>query len=653
MNRIRTGAVIWLCWTCWVGCQTFLEDYFTKADGQIDEALIEDLHEFMEKKPDLNTVSPEMLSRFPLFTERNTEIVLREREKRPFSGWRDFRTRTGTSEIMLDCLQSCFSITHFSASAISWRCRVRQRIQRSFPESDGYKTGAYPGSIWKTSTRLHASAEQAETGWLCEKDPGETAWNDHWTGYGSLTFFRKKCQVIAGHYQIRCGLGLVFGGPYGSRSLSIQSLRSVNTRSLRGYLSADENHAFSGTAAKLSPGRLMVIVFYARNQRDAAADSVITSLPETGLHRTATETGCKNRIQETMTGGRIAVTTCMGTLGCTGYQSRLSLPLAAGDPLRQHFAFQGDLNRVAGMDWKYDRAGFCIAGEWAASESGGDALIIHTVYRTVFFDWVFSYRHYSPDFHNPYAAGFSSGDAANEQGWFMGMQIDYREGCTLGMSINLSGTPWRTYFLPMPERTADLYIQADHRIGPGLTISGRLRFRSGPVQATGMPENGPPVPTLQNSRMHQVRLRVTFIPAPGWQTETRLESNRLRCSQLQGDIPIPGRSETGFLMAQKLSVRCSRSLTLKASWVSYNTDNYDTRVYFYENDLPGNMNSCMLYGRGIRRMILLTWKIRKYFKLSVKYAADTRDALEMKGTGPDRILGDTAGTFGLQIEWNK
>ena len=56
------------------------------------------------------------------------------------------------------------------------------------------------------------------------------------------------------------------------------------------------------------------------------------------------------------------------------------------------------------------------------------------------------------------------------------------------------------------------------------------------------------------------------------------------------------------------------------SFIFFRTDSYDSRLYEYENDLPGLMKNVGLYGKGVRWYALAKGRVLGKVHLSLKYS---------------------------------
>jgi hypothetical protein len=75
-----------------------------------------------------------------------------------------------------------------------------------------------------------------------------------------------------------------------------------------------------------------------------------------------------------------------------------------------------------------------------------------------------------------------------------------------------------------------------------------------------------------------------------------------------------------MILFQEISYSFSRiPVTLWARYCLFNTDDWDARIYTYENDLLYSFSIPALYGEGSRSYIMARWKIGELAELRIKY----------------------------------
>jgi hypothetical protein len=89
----------------------------------------------------------------------------------------------------------------------------------------------------------------------------------------------------------------------------------------------------------------------------------------------------------------------------------------------------------------------------------------------------------------------------------------------------------------------------------------------------------------------------------------------------QIDYKIANPSGTrGMLLFQEISYNFRKvPVTVWARFCPFYTDDWDSRIYVYENDLLYSFSIPALYGKGSRSYIMTKWKISDFAELRIKY----------------------------------
>jgi hypothetical protein len=76
----------------------------------------------------------------------------------------------------------------------------------------------------------------------------------------------------------------------------------------------------------------------------------------------------------------------------------------------------------------------------------------------------------------------------------------------------------------------------------------------------------------------------------------------------------------GMILCQDISYIFRKiPVTIWVRFCIFKTDNWDSRIYTYENDLLYSYSIPALYGEGSRSYIMVKWKIGDYAELRIKY----------------------------------
>jgi hypothetical protein len=89
---------------------------------------------------------------------------------------------------------------------------------------------------------------------------------------------------------------------------------------------------------------------------------------------------------------------------------------------------------------------------------------------------------------------------------------------------------------------------------------------------------------------------------------------------------------------------------LRARIAAFDTKSYDSRIYEFEDDLPGTNYTTVLFGRGVHLYLILRYNIFSKIYVAVKYAQTIKEGVKSLGSGLDEISGNSQNSVSGQIE---
>ncbi len=631
--------------------ETLLEEQTEAAASELMEYL-----QSLQMHPlDLNKATLQNLQLIPFLPPLQAKNIIAERSKNgPFPSWLSFQERTKLDEELCVQLKQYFTITE-KEEIKQKRIEFRGRLQTEFPRSSGYISGKYPSSPVKAYQRIHFSLNgNTQGGLLIEKDPGENRWNDHIAGFieNDHLLFLSKCLV--GNYRVEVGQGLVFWGPYGfsqgADPVAFVKKRSTGTR---GYTYADENNFLTGFAVETICQSFNLQIFASSTYLDATSneDGTVSTLSSSGLHRTESEMNNKNRLKEIVLGMRITKNWSWGTIGFTGYQNQYGNKIKKSDLSEYRFYFQGDKNHVVGIDYDIFVSQLNLSGEIARSRSNGWALVTNCISNLGNSTLVLSYHRFTPDFQNLHSHSFGISPACNEEGFYVGFSGRIASSIRMSFYYNLYKKSWRTYSIPVPTRGNDLFVQFEKKFSPIFNATIRTRLRRGESLEAGETASGIEIDHLQDRIHSQFRFELRFQPSARLRLKNRIETVKVDYPMLHQDISPSNKDETGFLLYYDLLYYPIQDISISARWTTFKTDSYDSRIYIFEDDLPGILLSQSLYLKGIKWYLLLRWEIWEELMISAKFSTTIHKDVDHWGSGYDQIQGTIENQFALQADF--
>jgi len=612
-----------------LSAQTGLEIKLLDRGGEnLSETMIDLLEDLKNHPLNLNTVRKKQLGKLPLVSLLQVELILLEKKQNgPFLSWKDFKLRIEhrIPEIALLQPYVCFKLNHNSDKKLVSRSRFAFSRKRPRPSIER----RFKGSRHYSYNRLHYRRnEQFETKLLFEKDSGEKSIIDHISGYCRWQTNHQHTNIIIGDYLIETGQGLTFHGPWGAcKGADPLYLAAAAPKGIIGYAASDENRFFRGLAAEAIFGSITLLLQVSYKQIDARIDESnnIVSFPLTGLHRTSAEIKNKNRISQTSWGGNINYSFSRGRVGLSARGNLFEFPKINKYPEKKHYAFKGLLNQVMGIDGALFINNWTFISEAAISKSGGSAFTATALRQNPGQQFICIFRNISAAFHNNFSQFLGDSPVSNQTGLYFGFKTKIFHKSKINIYADFSKTMWRTYSLPLPGRKKEIFLEFDNNVNRYLSCKFRARLRTdnGWQKLAADIQNNPRAIILRKNL--QLRLDMTYQPFKFFRIRSRFEKKYI--NRLTGNLPLADKplKETADLWFAEIFTRIPELLQIQARITFFSTPSWDSRIYSFENGVPGSFRITPYYYSGRAGQLILQTLVSKKYRISAKiYLADKR-----------------------------
>jgi hypothetical protein len=199
----------------------------------------------------------------------------------------------------------------------------------------------------------------------------------------------------------------------------------------------------------------------------------------------------------------------------------------------------------------------------------------------------------------------SSSETGNEQGIIGNFTFEAAKHLFISGGCNIQHSPWLKYRNSSPSRGIKKEIVA--------------RF---------IPSEKVAIEVLYNNRLSTYDSETTGIPKQ-MEITTRNIRGSIRYSlndhltlgtRLEHKLVSPSDSK-GIMMLQDFNYRFRKfPLTLWFRYCLFSTDDWDSRIYAYENDLLYSFSIPALSGEGSRSYIMVKWDISDFADIRLKYS---------------------------------
>ncbi len=312
---------------------------------------------------------------------------------------------------------------------------------------------------------------------------------DFYSGHFSLNEIGFLKALTIGDYQVEFGQGLtLWTGLAFGKSSDVVNLKRF-ARGVKPNTSANENRYLRGIATTIGIKNINFSAFYSSHKVDAnlvefdtlgSENGYISSLQETGLHRTPRELERKKAISVSAFGGNLTYKHKRFNIGITSYYSKLGSELLEEQNFYNQFDFSGSENLNTGIDYnlRFNRVNFF--GEISMSQNGGFAQIHgFTANPHPLLLFTLLYRNYQKDYQNFYSNAFAEGSYnSNEKGLYAGLRFQVFRKWILSAYVDNFSFPWLKYNIDAPSRGNDYLIQLENTFSDNVFLYVRFRQKN-------------------------------------------------------------------------------------------------------------------------------------------------------------------------------
>jgi len=499
-------------------------------------------------------------------------------------------------------------------------------------------------------------------GFTAEKDAGEEFFKgtqkQGFDFYSAHFFIRnqgKIKQLAIGDYQAQFGQGLTYwSGIAFGKSADIMLIKK-SAISLKPYTSVDENRFLRGAGLTMQFGKIEATSFFSRNKIDANIDlsnvdfnnpdvQAITSIQQTGFHRTVNEVDDRHAITQQTAGGHVAYKTRNLNIGLTAVYSEIDAEFNPKLQLYSQFRNQEKQQANLGLDYNWVFKNFNLFGEYSKSIDGGAAFLTGAL---ITLDPRLSlsvlYRDYAKDFKPIASEGLGEGSRTeNEKGFYMGAISKLSKQFTLTAYFDQFSFPWLKFGVSAPSKGYQYLAQLTYKPSKKLEMYIRVRSRDKAENSALDLTEG--LPYLVREKQTNYRYNFTYKLTSSIKLKSRVELINYN----KQETPF----ETGYLIYQDVTYKAlSSPFSFSFRYALFDTKSYNSRIYAYENDVLYQFTIPAYYNRGTRTYLTVRYKIRRGVDVWLRYALTYYDNVDVISAGLEQIQGNHKQEIKAQVRF--
>ena len=486
-----------------------------------------------------------------------------------------------------------------------------------------------------------AYGDQVKAGVVGAQDAGEPFFaNKNKTGYDYYSLYVQLRNIgrieslVVGNYRVSMGMGLVMNNSFSLGKLAMLQNLGRSSYTLRAYSSRSAGSLF-GAASTIDLGwNLKLTAFASYSPADATMnkDGTISTILDTDYHRTETEMDKKHNLHVLKTGGSLRYNAHGLRLGVNTLYTHLDKTLKPNTSTlyRRHYPQGSDFLNLS-LDYGYASPRWSLSGETATDRKGHLATInsvslrLSDVASLMVLQRFYSYAYTSLDAQS-YSDG---GKVQNESGIYLGWTWQPSQTFRLNAYTDYAYFAWARYQVSQSSYSWDNILQATWQ-QRNWTLTGRYRFRL-------RQKDGENKKTLINLLEHRGRLGVDYAGPHGLTGRLQIDGCRVQ-------------EAWGAMVSGSLSYT-RQWLRLNAGAGYFHTDNYDSRLYLYEQGPLYTYSMAQFYGEGIRYWLMTRASIGKRLMLTAKIGVTDYFDRAVIGSSYQQVDASSLTDLDLQLRW--
>jgi Helix-hairpin-helix motif len=651
--------------------QQELENLTEASDDVVteDDAYLQELNHFIKEPLNLNTADEGELQELKLLSPLQISNLLSYRKLLGnFINIYELQAVPGWDVGLIRRIRLYVSVTNSVEVFNSLATRLKHgqntlllRTSQVLERSRGYlldssvATNFYPGSPQKILLRYKYTFKNlVQYGITAEKDAGEQffkgAQRDGFDFY-SAHFFARNLGLIKslaiGDFTVNLGQGLTqWQGLAFKKSVDVLNIKRQSDV-LRPYNSAGEVAFNRGAGITLQRNRWEATAFASYRRLDANfnVDTVnfedyVSSLQNSGYHRTASEVADKNSQSQLSFGGNLNYSTSRFHIGINGVHYHFGLPVTKADYLYNSYALSGKTSGNYSMDYSYTYKNLHFFGE-AATDENMDKAFIDGLLISVdsHVDMSFLYRKISRGYQSLYSSAFTENTyPTNESGFYSGISISPVDYLRFDAYADFFRFPWLKYRVDAPSYGHDYLLQLSYRPNKQVEVYSRYHTQSKSINVNPFELTlNPVVPQPKQDVRTQFSCKVT----PVFTLRSRVE---LTWFDTHGFAPEHGFLSYVDLLYKPLLKPVSGTVRLQY----FESDGYNSRLYAYEDDVLYSYSIPVFYDKGYRYYVNVQYDINRKLSLWARFAQTVYRGKTTIGSGLDLIHGNTRSEVKVQ-----
>jgi len=518
----------------------------------------------------------------------------------------------------------------------------------------------YVGNKYNYYSRFRLKySNRLDIGVIAEKDPGEAFFSNKNKGFDFYTahifLYKYKSwlkELNIGDYSVSLGQGLILHNDFARGKSSIVTMVKKNaTKVIRPFSSVNENMAFRGIGTTFNISkRIELSVFGSYKNVDATirekaefenTEIYASSLQISGFHRTESEISSKNSVKEFSIGSRLNYKLNNGYIGVNYFYLERDKELIRQDKLYNRYIFSGKELSNFSADYSYLFKRILFYGEIARSKNNAYAMIHGLQYvPSGKLDIALLYRKYSKGYESVNSNSFGEKVGTNnEEGIYLGLNWHIYKSWVLSVYQDIWKFDWLRYKISKPSFGNEYFVLLKYNRRHKFGFYTQFKYEA---KAKDIATEDFVKKTLQGEKI-RLRFHLSYKINKSWELRNRVELS---------NFSIGEERSQGVMIYQDIIFKPIQfPISFTYRYAIFDTDDYNSGIYAYENDILGEVLIPAYSGKGFRTYLNIRYKPKSNLTIEFRLARWYFPEKSSVGTGNEEIYTNHKTDIKIQLRY--
>ncbi len=516
------------------------------------------------------------------------------------------------------------------------------------------KSKKYAGIPASISMKYQLKFKQDfKLGILMENDAGERfTFNRNTKGFDFISahLYKKNngfLQMLCiGDYTVNIAQGLIQWQSLGvKKSTEVNSIKH-ESEIIKPYQSFNEINFHRGVCIGVKKFQTNAVFFYSNRNLDAnksidsSNDIIVSSLNYLGLHRTENEIANKKNLNQQLLGINVNSNFKNILISASVLHYEFKYPFQKQNLSYNLYALKGNRLTSYSIGYSFTKLNTHFFGETAFSYNG--FATTNGLFSAISgkADISILYRNISKSFQSINANAFTENSSVNnEKGLYFGISLKRQNRWELNMSADFYSMPWLQYQINAPSSGMSFLIRITHT--PNKKLSAIFTFKHQVSQISSSENNDYVLKPLGEIERNSLRCHLSKLLSTSISLRSRMEFQIIKTSTLT-------RSEGFLFFTEILYKPLMKRISSNVRITYFESTNYDSRIYAFENDLSNSYALPAFYDNGFRYFFNVQYALSKKIHCRLKFSQNFYPNKKDIGTGYDLIKGSKKTQIGFE-----